>query len=72
MNEELGILTDKKYLHLFKIYRCEPGKEFQGIHYLEWDGDINTLKLEKNEVDQVQWFETNELFEILISRKDNN
>lgn len=72
LQEELGIIINKDNLHLFKIFKCVPATEFQGIHYLEWNGDIETLKLEKDEIDQVKWFSIDELYKILIDKKDSN
>lgn len=72
LEEELGIIVNKESLHMFKIFKCEPGTEFQGIHYLEWEGDISTLQLEKDEIGQVKWFSIDELYEKLVINKDSD
>lgn len=72
LKEELGIDLQKDNFHFFQIYKCISDKEFQGIYYIEWNGVIDNLILEKEEIDQVKWFNISELIEVLIERKRKN
>lgn len=72
LKEELGIDASQDKFHLFQIHKCESDNEFQGIYYIEWNGDIKNLKLEKEEVDQVKWFEISQLSELLVKKKSSN
>lgn len=72
LKEESGIDVSKNDPHFFQIHKCISDKEFQGIYYVEWSGKIESLKLEKEEVDEVKWFGIRELIELLIEQKDNN
>lgn len=72
LREELGIVVKKDDLHFFTIHKSIEHKEFEGIYYLEWNGNLNDLHLEKEEVDQVKWFEINELLEVLVNKKSEN
>lgn len=72
LKEELGIDLSKEDLKLFQIYKCIPDKEFQGIYYVEWNGNIENLKLEREEIDQVKWFDILKLIEILVEKKKGN
>lgn len=71
LQEELGIIVSEQNLHLFKINKYDHKKEFQGIYYLEWNGDIKTLQLEKEEIDQVKWFTIDKLYELMIKGDDD-
>lgn len=53
VQEELGLRAQPDQLRFFKEYKYTPGTEFQGIFILEWNGSIASLKLEKDEVQQV-------------------
>lgn len=72
LQEELGIIAAQDDLHFFTIHKSEKHKEFEGIYYLLWNGNISDLYLEEDEVDQVKWFEINELMEVLVMKKDTN
>lgn len=71
LNEELGIMAKKDELQFFKVYKCVPGKEFQAVYALPWDGKAETLKLEKEEIDQVRWIPFEEIYEILLGKQNN-
>lgn len=70
LKEELGISAKAEDFHLYKVFKHPHGKEFQGIYYLKWNGDIATLKFEKEEIDEVQWKQIEEVYEKLIKLKD--
>jgi 16S rRNA (adenine1518-N6/adenine1519-N6)-dimethyltransferase len=62
--EEIGLDRDKKEMIFFKIYKYTEDREFQGIYYTYWDGDSTSLRLEKEEVDEVKWVDSMELKKI--------
>lgn len=71
LNEEIGLKIDREEdLKLFKIYKNELGKEFQALYFTIWNGDINTLTLEMEEIDQVKWFSIHDISEKLIKNID--
>lgn len=72
LKEELGIDATRNDFHFFQIHKCESDNEFQGVYYIEWNGDIKSLKLEKEEVDQVKWFDRHQLEELLVKKVSNN
>lgn len=55
IKEEIGIGRTKEDMIFFKIYKYDKDREFQGIFYTKWGGDIKTLFLEKEEVEKVAW-----------------
>lgn len=72
VNEELGLAITKNDLHFLTIFKYEAGHEYEGIFYLMWDGDINRLKFEEEEIDQLQWFSIDELQKIIVDQNDSN
>jgi len=72
LKEELDIIIKKDELYLFMKYKCESGKEFQSVFILHWDGNIEILKLEKDEIDQVKWMPIEKLYEVLVTKQNND
>lgn len=72
LKEELGLQSFEENIHQFTIFKNLRGREFQGVHYLVWNGDIAELILEKDEVDQVKWIPLEVLYETIITEKDDN
>ncbi len=68
-NEELGLEVSASELKLFKVYKSEDDKEFQAVYYLEWNGDANSLTLEKEEVDEVKWFNVSDLEKLFVQKR---
>src|SRR5258708_7805418 len=56
--EEIGLDRNKNDMIFFKIYKYLKDKEFQGIFYTSWSNSISDLKLEKEEVEEVKWVES--------------
>lgn len=69
--EELGLERKKEELNLFKIVKYFRDKEFQAIYYTKWDGEINELTLEKEEVEEIKWVSIPEI-EAKYKQKDLN
>ena len=72
LQEELGITVEEKDLQQFMIYKNVHSNEFQGIHYFFWNGDIVSLQLEKEEVDEVKWMSIKDLYETVVTKQDKN
>jgi isopentenyldiphosphate isomerase len=72
LKEELGISVDKEDLQFFEIFKHERAHEFQAVYYINWNGDINTLKLEKEEVDQVKLFSLEEIYKTIVEEQNKN
>ncbi len=70
LHEEVGISAREIDLTLYEIYKCLPTKEFQAVFYTIWNGDLNQLELEKEEVACVKWFPVKELQHIIIFKHD--
>lgn len=62
--EEAGIERKKEDMIFVKVFKYARDKEFQGIFYTTWDGDIRSLTLEKEEVERVAWLNIPELEKI--------
>lgn len=67
VNEELGLQKEKKDLIFFEIYKSDNEKEFQGVYFTKWDGDIGSLSLEEAEVEKVLWKDILELEQLFKS-----
>jgi len=72
IKEELGLSLDDKNLHFWKIFKNKPANEFQGVFVYRWDGDIDSIKFEVEEMDQIKWFDFEEIKKLLLSSEDNN
>lgn len=53
IKEELGINVVEKNVELFKTIKTED--DFVDIYYLKEDIDINEIKIQKEEVEDVKW-----------------
>ena len=69
LNEELGIAAAEKDISFFKVYKNETNVEFQGIFYFVWESDISTLKIEKDEVEQIKWFPLIDVWNYIVLEK---
>jgi len=74
-NEELGLSFVQKDLHFFTKAQKDNGrgtKHFQAAYYVFWNGSLQYLHIEKEEVEQVVWKDIADLEEILLVHKDPN
>lgn len=72
LTEELGIKVTEDKFTFFTVFQSNENHEFQCIFFVTWNGNIADLHLEKDEVDQVKWFENSELFDVLVKSKSDN
>jgi len=67
LNEEIGLIIKKEDLKFFKtvkidvIFRKINNKEFYYVFFLKFDGDIQKLKLQDEEVQEIKFISINEL-----------
>jgi isopentenyldiphosphate isomerase len=66
LEEELGIRKTASNITFYKTYKYVPGTEFQGIFTTTWDGDITTLQLEEDEVEQVAWHSPDDIRRLVV------
>lgn len=69
IQEELGLKREKKDIIFVKVYKDDKDKEFQAIFYTKWNGIIDELHMEKEEVEQVVWVTISDI-EKIYKRKD--
>ncbi|MFO0703765.1 MAG: NUDIX domain-containing protein [Patescibacteria group bacterium] len=70
--EELGIKISENDLQFYKICKNVNNKEFQYVYYILWDGSIDELKLEKEEIDEVRWFDIHDVEDNISDKKITN
>ena len=70
IQEELGLKIDKKDMTLLMIYKCDKDREFQAVFTIKWNGNIEELNPEKEEVEKIKWLNISEIEEF-YKRKDN-
>jgi 8-oxo-dGTP diphosphatase len=69
--EELGFDLKDEDMKLFKILKLgDRTKEFVAVYGLRWNGDASKIDFEKDEIDQVGWFDAEELRLILCVKRD--
>jgi isopentenyldiphosphate isomerase len=69
LKEEMGITATDKDLSFFKVFKNQTNFEFQGIFYMTWEGDIAKLPIEKDEVEQIQWFPLVDVWSFIVLEK---
>lgn len=67
VQEETGIPIEKQQLNLVKIYKDHETYEFRGVFYYRWNGKLDELISEKEEVDEVQWVDIAVLKKYLLN-----
>ena len=71
IEEEIGLQVKEEDLEFFKIRKVKGtfgtmiNREFYYIYLMKFDGDINSLKLQKNEVDAVRFLSLDKIEEDL-------
>jgi isopentenyl-diphosphate Delta-isomerase len=65
LEEETRIPTKKEKLVFYKIYRNKTVTEFQGVFAYIWEGNVQMLTFEEDEVAGVEWFPVKKVQELL-------
>ena len=68
IKEELGVDIVKENIKLFKTIKTED--DFVDIYYLKEDIDIKKIKIQKEEVEEVQWFDLEETYQQCRQHRD--
>lgn len=68
LKEEIGLDIKKEALLLFKMVKYDKAKDFRAVYLLKWDGDINNLSLERDEIDELRWIDIEEAEKNLLDR----
>lgn len=68
--EEVGLKFSEKQLRELGVFKSDADKEFQGDFEAIWNGDLATLNLEQDEIDEVKWFSFEEIEELCRSGAD--
>lgn len=61
LKEELGINANSRDLIPLYIRKSESAKHFAQVYVLRWDGSINDLHFDDDEVVKIMWFSQDEL-----------
>ena len=67
IREELGISVNNENMQLFKTIKTED--DFVDLYYLKEDIDINNVKVQEEEVDEVKWASINEINEMIRKKE---
>lgn len=65
IQEEIGVTTNENELELIYSGREDKKRVFFDIYYLKRDFEINTLKLQKEEVDFVEWLSISQIKKLI-------
>lgn len=69
-NEELGLGVGKENLFFINIHQIDHTREFVAVYMTEWDGEIDSISYEEDEINQLKWMDIGELKKILLERKE--
>lgn len=72
VGEELGLGIQTDNLLFIKEVANEKHPEFIGVFIYKWSGDIATLALEKDEVDEIKWFPIQDVISHVLTNQDKN
>jgi isopentenyldiphosphate isomerase len=74
LSEELGITTEKTKLIFHKLAKSDKvtHKEFQAIYLYSIDREDIQFPFEKEEIDIIEWFDLDKLYNILVKENDVN
>jgi isopentenyldiphosphate isomerase len=67
IKEELGINVNNENIQLFKTIQTED--DFVDLYYLKEDVNINDIKLQTEEVDNVKWASIEEINEMIKNKE---
>jgi isopentenyldiphosphate isomerase len=68
-NEELGLSFTQKDMHFFTKAKNEDSHHFQAAYYVMWNGSVQDLHIEKEEVQQVAWKDLADVENVLLLQK---
>ena len=65
IQEEIGLTVSENEIELIYAGRQDTERVFFDIYYLKKDFDINTLTLQKEEVESVEWLSISEIKQLI-------
>ncbi len=72
VHEETGLSFETNDLHFFTKGKSMTAKHFQSAFYVIWNGSIENVHIEQDEVEKVEWKDITELEQILFLGQDIN
>lgn len=70
LQEEIGIPVNADLLKLYTVYKCDFAKEFIGVFTYSWDGRIENIHLEKDEIEEVKKLPARQVEDLILVNKD--
>ena len=70
VREETGIPIVREDLQLVKIYKDYEFNEFRGIFFCRWNGRLDEIVSEADEVDEVRWVPLDLIQQYLVEQTD--
>ncbi len=70
--EELGLEIKEEDLFFIAIHKIRHTKEFVCVYAMEWDGNINEIKYEEDEISKLKWMSAEEVRRLLIEENAPN
>lgn len=70
--EELGIVVNELKLEDVMTVKNELEHEFQSVYIYRWSGNIDILKIEKDEIDEVKWTPIKEVYAAINDDKNKD
>ncbi len=67
IKEELGYNINPSELKLIKTYKTED--DFVDLYYIKKDIDLFKLKIQQEEVEEINWFTRKEIDELILTNK---
>lgn len=72
VEEEIGLFIHENDLQFIKEEKNERHPQYIGVLAYEWSGDITSLTLEKDEVDEVRWFPVDDIIQHTLTNRDKD
>jgi isopentenyldiphosphate isomerase len=67
--EETGIMMEQEKLKLVKLYKDPTNRQFRGIYYYKWNGSLDEVVKEEDEVAEVAWLHVDQVHKHLVTDK---
>ncbi|MCL5016518.1 MAG: NUDIX domain-containing protein [Patescibacteria group bacterium] len=70
--EELGLEMKEEELFFIAVHKIRHTKEFVSVYMMEWNGEVDAIRYEKDEINQLRWIDIGELKKVLIEENGPN
>jgi len=61
IKEEIGLDIEPNQLIPLGVKKNEEHKHFSQVYILQWDSEVGSLRLDKNEIESIKWLSVDEL-----------